>query len=335
MAQDAPGGACHPVGGWITVVRKQGRAHALGMKRLRYDAGMDLSGIFPPLPTPFTADGAIDFAGLRANADDLAREPISGHVVGGSNGEFSSLTTDERVRVVGAVREAVGPGRLVIAGAGQESTAATIALTREMAAAGADAALVVTPGYFKARMTSEALVGHFRAVADASPLPVLLYSVPANTGVDLPIDAVARLSEHANILGLKDSGGDITKFGRMALDCRPGFQLLAGSGGFLLAALAVGGVGGIMALANIAAAPLRAVFDRFRAGDLAGARAAQLPLIPANTAVTARYGVAGLKAALEMLGKVGGAPRPPLLPLTAAERDDLRATLTRAGVVLA
>lgn len=296
---------------------------------------MDLSGIFPPLPTPFTPDGAIDFDGLRANLDHLAGEPLSGFVAGGSNGEFSSLTVDERVRVVAAVREAVGPERLVLAGAGQESTAATIALTREMATAGADAALVVTPGYFKARMTSEALVAHFQAVADASPLPVVLYSVPANTGVDLPTDAVARLSEHGNILGLKDSGGDITKFGRMALECQPGFQLLAGSGGFLLASLAVGGVGGIMALANIAARPLRAVFDRYHAGDLDGARAAQLPLIPANTAVTARYGVAGLKSALEMQGRVGGAPRQPLLPLTPTERDDLRRVLTRAGLLQA
>lgn len=296
---------------------------------------MDLSGIYPPLPTPFLPDGSLDFAGLAANLGHLAEEPLAGFVLGGSNGEFSSLTLDERVEVVRAARLQLGPSRRVIAGAGLESTAATIALSRRMADAGADAALVVTPGYFKSRMTAAALDAHFRAVADASPLPVILYSVPANTGVDLPVEAVVSLSDHPNILGLKDSGGDITKFGRMALECRPGFQLLAGSAGFLLPALAVGAVGGIMALANIAARPLRRVLDAVRAGDLTGARAAQLPLIPANTAVTARYGVAGLKAALDLLGRVGGLPRPPLLPLTPVERHDLVATLIRAGLLSA
>ncbi len=300
---------------------------------IRYDGDMDLSGIYPPLPTPFSPDGSLDLAGLAANLKSLADEPLAGFVLGGSNGEFSSLTLDERVEVVRAARQHLGPGRCVIAGAGLESTAATIALTRRMAEAGADAALVVTPGYFRSRMTTPALDAHFRSVADASPLPVILYSVPANTGVDLPVEAVVSLSSHPNILGLKDSGGDITKFGRMALECRPGFQLLAGSAGFLLPALAIGAVGGIMALANIAPRQLRRVLDAFQARDLPGARAAQLPLILANTAVTTRYGVAGLKAALDLLGRVGGLPRPPLLPLVPAERRDLVDILSRAGLL--
>lgn len=293
---------------------------------------MDLSGIFPPLSTPFTPDGAIDVRGLRANLERLKAEPLAGFVVGGSNGEYTSMTTDERVLVVETVR-AVTPGRLLIAGAGLESTAGTVALTTRMAEAGADAVLVVTPAYFKARMTPAALVAHFAAVADASPVPVILYSVPANTGVDLPAEVVAQLSRHANIIGLKDSGGDITKFGRMASECRPGFQLLAGSAGFLLAALTLGAVGGIMALANIAAGSLRELVDRFHAGDLAGARALQLRLIQANTAVTARFGVAGLKAALDMQGLVGGSVRPPLLALLPSERQELESTLEQAGLL--
>ena len=306
---------------------------------IRRDAGyhtrMDLSGIYPPVPTLFTDTGALDLDGLSAMLVRLQDEPLRGFVLGGSNGEFTSLTLEERLNVVRTARAVVARDRWLIAGSGLESTAGTIELTRAMAAEGADAALVVTPGYFKARMTIAALVAHFTAVADASPIPVILYSVPANTGVDLPAEAVVALSHHANIIGLKDSGGDITKFGRMALECRPGFQLLAGSAGFLLPALAVGGCGGIMALANVAPRPLRSIMDDLAAGNLASARATQLRLIPANTAVTARYGVAGLKAALECLGHAGGAPRPPLLPLTADEREELRRILIRAELLAA
>ncbi|MFN2326061.1 MAG: dihydrodipicolinate synthase family protein, partial [Gemmatimonadales bacterium] len=156
-----------------------------------------------------------------------------------------------------------------------ESTRATIALTKQVAALGVDAVMVVTPGYFKARMNGAALEAHYRAVADASPVPVLLYSVPANTGVDLPQESVATLSEHPNIIGLKDSGGDITKISWMVGATQPGFQILAGSAGFLLPALAVGAVGTVAALANIAARELAALVDHFRAGDLTGARELQ------------------------------------------------------------
>lgn len=303
----------------------------------RNDAGyhtrMDLSGLYPPVPTFFTNTGALDLDGLRAMLVRLQAEPLRGFVLGGSNGEFTSLTIEERRTVVRTARAVVARDRWLIAGSGLESTAGTIELTRALAADGADAALVVTPGYFKARMTTAALVAHFTAVADASPIPVILYSVPANTGVDLPAEAVVTLSRHTNIIGLKDSGGDITKFGRMALECRPGFQLLAGSAGFLLPALVVGGCGGIMALANIAPRPLRAIMDLLASGDLPAARAVQLRLIPANAAVTARYGVAGLKAALELLGHTGGLPRPPLLPLTSDERQELRGILVRAELL--
>lgn len=298
-----------------------------------YHTRMDLSGLYPPVPTFFTANGALDLDSLRSTLVRLQAEPLRGFVLGGSNGEFTSLTIEERLNVVSTARAVVAPDRWLIAGSGLESTMATIELTRAVAAAGADAALVVTPGYFKSRMTVAALVAHFIAVADASPIPVILYSVPANTGVDLPAEAVATLSRHANIIGLKDSGGDITKFGRMALECEPGFQLLAGSAGFLLPALVVGGCGGIMALANIAARPLRSIVDLVAAGDVAAARAVQLRLIPANTAVTARFGVAGLKAALEWMGHVGGAPRPPLLPLSADEQQELRGILIRAELL--
>lgn len=293
---------------------------------------LTLKGIFPPITTPFQVAGALDLDGLRLNLERFRQEPLRGIVAGGSNGEFSSLTVDERLAVVATCRAHWPADRLLIAGSGQETTASTIDLTRRMADLGVDAVLVVTPGYFRAKMSRDVLIRHYTAVADASPVPVILYSVPANTGVDLPAEAVAALSQHPTIIGMKDSGGDITKMGRMVHEVAPGFQLLAGSGGFFLAALAVGAVGGVMALANIAARPLDAVQRQFEAGDLAAARAAQLPLIALNSAITARFGVGGLKAALDLLGLRGGRPRLPLEPASAQEIAELRGLLQANGI---
>jgi 4-hydroxy-2-oxoglutarate aldolase len=294
---------------------------------------LSLSGLFPPVPTPFKDNGDVAYDHLLANLEKLNQQPLSGYVMGGSNGEFTSLTNEEKVQAVRLAREAAPRERLIIAGSGMESTRATIALTEQMAQAGADVAIVVTPGYFRGRMTAAALEAHYREVAEAAAIPVLLYSVPANTGVDLPAAAVATLATHPNIIGLKDSGGDITKIGQMVNDTPSDFQILAGSAGFLLPALAVGAVGGVVALANIAATPLHALMTKFRQGDLAGARALHLPLIEANTAVTARFGVAGLKAAMDMLGYYGGAPRMPLLPLGDEDRATLRGILQKAKLL--
>lgn len=297
---------------------------------------VSFAGVFPPVVTPFHENGDLDPAALRANLLRLNQQPLAGYVLGGSNGEFSSLTVQERLEVVGVGREVTPRDRLLIAGSGMESTRATLHLTEKMARLGADAVIVVTPGYFKTKMTAAALEAYYREVADQAAVPVLLYSVPANTGVDLPAAAVARLAAHPNVAGLKDSGGDITKIGQMISDCaaiRPGFQILAGSAGFFLPALAVGAVGGVMALANIAGPQLHDVYARFQAGDLAGARAAHLRLIEANTAVTARFGVAGLKAAMQMLGWSGGWVRGPLLPLAEDEKPVLRAILVKAGLL--
>jgi 4-hydroxy-2-oxoglutarate aldolase len=182
-------------------------------------------------------------------------------------------------------------------------------------------------------MTPAALENHYTQVANAAPVPVILYSVPANTNIDLPAASVIKLAAHPNIIGLKDSGGDIVKMGQMLAEVPPDFQILAGSAGFLLATLVLGGVGGVMAAANIAARQLHTLYASFHTGDLATARATQLPLIEVNAAVTARFGVAGLKAAMDMLGHTGGLPRPPLLPLTDDERETLRQILVKGGVL--
>ena len=295
---------------------------------------VSLSGIFPPIPTPFKANEDIDFDRLRSNLERWNQEPLGGYIVGGSNGEFVFLTVEERVDVVRAARQWIPRDRLLIAGAGMESTRETIDLTRRMAQAGADVALIVTPNYYKARMNVAALEHHFRQVADAAPIPILLYSVPANTGLDMPAQAVIALAQHPNIIGIKDSGGDITKIGFMAHETRSAdFQIVAGSASFFLAALSVGAVGCVPALGNIAGAKLAQLLDCFKRGDTDSARAIQLPLIEANTAVTSRFGVPGLKAAMDMLGYYGGPVRSPLLPLSDAETAELRRILVKAGLL--
>jgi 4-hydroxy-2-oxoglutarate aldolase len=295
---------------------------------------LDLAGVFPPIPTPFGPAGKILVQRLADNLSRWNQEPMAGIVVGGSNGEFPLLSVEERVEVVSQVRRRIAPGRLVIAGSGMESTAATISLSQAMAAAGADAVIVVTPSYYRSRMTPAALTAHYTAVADRSPVPVVIYNVPANTGVDLPADVAIELSRHPNIVGIKDSGGEMVKLARMAAESAEGFQVLGGSAGFFLPALAVGAVGVVAALANIAAAHLNDLLLRFRLGDVDGARAIQARLVDANAAVTSRFGVPGLKCAMDLTGRYGGPPRLPLLPLGETERGSIRESIEQAGINL-
>ncbi len=295
---------------------------------------ISLSGIFPPIPTPFQVDEEIAFDRLQFNLERWSQEPLSGYVVGGSNGEFVFLTLDERVEVVRQARRVAPRDRLVIAGSGLESARQTIDLTRRMAQAGADVALIVTPNYYKACMNVAALVHYYRQVAEASPLPVMIYSVPANTGLDMPAQAVIQLAQHPNIIGIKDSGGDVTKIGLMAHETRDAdFQIVAGSAGFFLGALSVGAVGCVPALGNIAGAKLAELLKAFQHGDVDTARAIQRPLIEANMAVTSRFGVPGLKAAMDMLGYYGGPVRSPLMPLANDEQETLRRILVRSSLL--
>jgi len=292
-----------------------------------------LSGIYPAAPTPFKDNEEINFEHLNFNIEKANQLPIDGYVIGGSNGEFAYLSVEERVQVVSAVKESLPDGHTLIAGAGLESTQATIDLTHMMAEAGADFVLIVTPHYFTGRMTADALENHYRLVADTSSVPVLLYSVPANTGINLPVEAVIRLATHPNVVGMKDSGGDIARIGYMIKKTPEDFSMLAGSVGFFLGALAVGAVGCISALVNIAAQDTSKMVDCFRKGDLEQACDIQLRLIEPNYAVTSRFGVAGLKAAMEMQGFYGGPVRSPLLPISDEEKEELREILSRAKLL--
>jgi 4-hydroxy-2-oxoglutarate aldolase len=294
---------------------------------------VSLEGVFPPIPTPFDAAGEVAYGALAENLARWNEHDLAGYVVLGSNGEGVLLNDEEKVRVWQAARRAIPAGKLLVAGTGCQSTRETIALTRRAAEAGADAALVVTPHYYGPKMTAEALVGHYEALADASPIPILIYNVPKFTGVNMEAAAVARASRHPNVVGVKDTSGNITQLANTVHLAAPDFQVLAGSASFLLAGLVVGAVGGILALANVAPDKALAIYNLFQAGRLDEAAALQRRMIPVNTAVTGGFGIAGLKAALEMLGYYGGPVRPPLLELDQSERQKLRQILVEGGIL--
>jgi 4-hydroxy-2-oxoglutarate aldolase len=304
-------------------------------------AELYLEGIYPPIPTFFDEHEELDLATLERHIRYLAPSGIAGYVVLGSNGEAPHLSAAEREEVIRAARETIetlrsGPtssGRAglpfyLLAGCGEQSTRATLISCEQAARAGADAVLILPPFYFRGRMDRRALLAHYRAIAEESPLPVVLYNMPANTGgLDLDAGLICALAEHPNIIGLKDSAGDIAKLAQIVAQVRPTFAVLAGSAGYLLPALAVGARGAVPALANVFPREICRLLALFLAGRLEEARRLQARLVPANTAITATYGVAGLKAALELTQGYGGRPRAPLLPLGTEERTRLQAIL--------
>jgi 4-hydroxy-2-oxoglutarate aldolase len=288
-----------------------------------------LKGILPPVVTPFDAGGTLDLAAFEANLEAWAAEDLEGYVVLGSNGEAASLEEDEKLRLVRAARARAG-GRTLLVGTGMDSTRATIALTRRVADLGADGVLVLTPHYYKPQMTAEALRRHYTAVADASPVPVYLYSMTLFTGVPWPPGLAAELAAHPRIAGLKESSSDLGLLGRILASVPARFEVCCGSAPVLYPALCLGARAGILAVANCAPALTTAVYRAFAAGDHDRARSLQSALTPLAVAVTATYGIAGLKAATELAGYRGGHVRAPLLPLPAAARDEIARLVSSA-----
>lgn len=316
-----------------------GERRLAGGSATQSTGSLSLSGVFPPIPTPFQRSDSFDTGGevniqaLVENLERWNRYALSGYVVLGSNGEAVYLTDEEKLRVWEATRRAIPADKVMIAGTGCESTRETVALTRQAAQAGADAALVVTPSYFDGKMVPEGLIRHFKGVADASPIPVLLYNVPKFTHVDMDAATVARVADHPNVIGIKDSSGNINKLADIVRLAGPDFQVMAGSAGFFFAGLALGAVGGVLALANVAPEQSVGIYRLFEAGRWDEAAGLQRRMLPVNAAVTARFGVAGLKAALDMLGYYGGPVRLPLLDLGESERQTLREVLTAGGLL--
>lgn len=294
---------------------------------------LSLAGIFPPIPTPFDAEGAVAHDRLAENIAWWCATSVAGLVVLGTNGEFAYLNDQEKLDVFRTARAAIPRDRLFIAGTGCESTRSTLQLTEQAAVVGADMVVVITPNYFKSRMDAAAMRRHYLQVAEHSPVPVTIYNMPANTGVDMPAETVIELAQHPNIVGIKDSSGNLAKLGEIIHAAPPHFQVLAGSASFLYAAMLLGAVGGVAALANIAPELCCQLYDLIKAGHHEPARQLQFKLIAPNTAVTSRWGVPAIKQALDWLGHYGGLPRSPLGPLDAAQQASLRAILTAAEIL--
>ncbi|HVZ24179.1 MAG TPA: dihydrodipicolinate synthase family protein [Vicinamibacterales bacterium] len=291
------------------------------------------TGIFTPIVTPFRDDDTVDEGALGRNVARWMRTPLAGLVVLGSNGEAVQLDDAEADRAIAIVRDGVPRERVLIAGTGRESTRATIAATRRAAAAGVDAVLVRTPAFFKAQMTSEIFVRHYTEVADASPVPVLLYNVSMFTGVNLQPDAVDTLSRHPNIAGLKESGGDIGQIAEFVARTPDDFTVLAGSATTLVHALCAGCDGAILALAALCPEQCVEMRDLVAAHRLEEARALQRRLMPLARSVGTTYGVAGLKAALNLAGYEAGIPRPPLRPAAPGVIETIRGQLDALGAI--
>ncbi len=295
---------------------------------------VNLAGIYPPITTPFYSDESIAYEKLETNLDKWLMQPLDGLVMPGSNSEAIFLSYDERIQLWEmCTRRLAGSGKRFIAGAGAESTVETIKLIQKAGELGADAALVLPPYFYKPSLTPKVLISHYQAVADASPIPVLIYNVPAFTGIDFSSSTLLTLAEHPRIVGVKDSSANVVKIASVLAE-RPDFQVFAGTGSALLSFLSLGAVGGIMALANFAATSLRNIYDYFYAGKIEEARRIQLALANLNNAVTAQYGVSGLKYAMDRCGYYGGLPRRPLLPLDENQRAEIDLLLEKAKALL-
>ena len=294
---------------------------------------MTFNGIYTPIITPFDESGVIDYGKMKHNIEKWGKTDLDGIVVLGSNGEFVYLTEAEKLEVIQFAVNNFTKAKKIIAGVSCESTAETIETAKKAAALGVDAVLVLPPHYYRGAMKDEILYGYFTDVADSSPVPVMLYNMPGNTGINLSSALIARLSNHPNIAGVKDTGGNIVQLAETVRDTDDNFSVFAGNTGYLMPALAVGARGATLALANILPQECCDLVKLVRENRYEEAKALQLKLLKINTLVTGKYGVSGLKAAMAMLGYEGGVPRKPLKPATEEAREEIKAELEKIGVL--
>ena len=287
----------------------------------------DLNGILLPTTTPFDQDGRISAADITSNIKAWSARGVIGFVVLGSTGERVHLDEREYLEVIEVSRAA--SDSVLIVGAGQQSTLGTIKEIKNAARAGAEAVLVITPYFYRPAITQETLVNYYTAVADAAPVPVLLYSMPALTGIKIEPETVARLSEHPNIVGVKDSSNDVAGFRRTVELCPNDFAVMTGNGTVLLDALRAGATGGILAVGCVVPDICVEIFRLFGAGEFERAERLQEELTPLASAVTTKYGIGGLKAALDFAGYRGGAVRAPLRSPDEAARTEIKTVLDR------
>ncbi len=272
---------------------------------------MKLTGVLPPITTPFQ-DGKLALDKLRMNFQKWNKTGLSGYLVLGSNGEAVYLNEKEKIKVVEVSRKSIPRSKIMVVGTGMESTHETIHFTNQVAKMGADCALVITPSYFKGSMKPQILYDHFIAVAESSRIGILIYNVPQFTGINLDPELVAKLSEHSNIIGIKDSSGNIGQLSEIIHLSKKGFAVFVGSAPVFFPALCVGAVGGILAVANVVPQECVRIQNLFNKGKMNEARALQYQITPLAKAVTTKYGIGGLKVAMDLAGYFGGIPRLPL-----------------------
>lgn len=295
-----------------------------------------LAGVLGPVVTTFDeATGDVAAIPFRANVRAHLDAGLTGVVVAGSTGEAALLEEHERLRLVEWARAIVPDERWLIVGIGGESTRLTVRRAQEAAERGADAALVVAPHYYGAQMTSEALATHFRRLADESPLPVILYNIPKYVHFPLAPGLVRELATHENVVGIKDSSGDLTQLGAYLDAQSERFTVLTGSGSGLYPAMEMGARGGILAVGLFAAPISVSLWRAFTSGDMTAAGRAQERLVPLARTIVGELGVAGVKAALDFVGLAGGPTRPPLLPLHTRDRERVAELLRAAGLARA
>jgi len=291
-----------------------------------------IKGVLPPMVTPFKENGDVDYDGFAANVQKWNKDKLAGYLVIGSNSETVYLNEEEKLELVRLTVENAAPGRVVMAGTGLESTRETIRFTNKCAKFGAHSALVLTPFYYGSAMTTKALVKYFTTVADHSDIPILLYNVSKFTHVNLAADAIAELSKHPNIVGMKDSNGDVPQLATFIRVADPSFQVMTGTFGAWFPALALGVEGIISAMANCCPNEITETMELFDVGRFDEAKALYQRMFPVNAAVTGAFGVAGLKFATSYAGYTGGYVRSPLLDSTDEEKTKLTGILEKAKV---
>lgn len=290
----------------------------------------ELMGVLLPITTPFQTDGAVDFTGLRSNIEKWNQTGVSGYAVLGSTGERVNLDESEQLKVLATAREVVPADKLFIAGAGQQSTIGTIKEIRRVGSAvSPDAVLVITPHFYRSAINQDALVNYYQRIADESPVPLVLYSMPALTGIKIEPETAARLSEHENIIGLKDSSNDIEGLRKTVRLSRKEFVVLGGNGTVFFQALEAGAAGGVLAVGCTAPELCLAVFFGAK-GEREVSLKLQSALAPLAEAVTTRFGIGGLKAAMDMSGFTGGAVREPLRSPDNEAREEIQRLLDEA-----
>jgi len=288
---------------------------------------VDFSGIYPALTTPFASDGEVDLQALRQNVSRYNQTAVSGYVVLGSTGESVMLSATEGEAILAAVRDSAAPGKRMIAGTGAESTAETIRKTKKAASLGYEAALVKTPYYYKPFYKAEAMIAHYRAVADSSPIPVLLYNIPQFTGIALETPEILTLSKHPNILGIKDSSGDVRRLSEVVGGAHGEFQVFTGSASVVFPSLMMGARGAILALAAALPEACAALYRLFLQKRLDEARQLQSRLLLASKIIVSEAGIPGVKHAMDLCGYYGGPPRLPLQPVSEGSRKKIGDTL--------